>query len=516
MQNSLFVPNLGSFLNRRPTYYISRSSSPDVEQGVRPPPPVPEQSDGEDRLLESPQLRPTARRLTAEELDATSTRSSSEAQTDSVGLERTRTTYMILPDGVNVDGWTEEEKAQLNDHVRHMLHSRRSKFRRGLKGFGQYVSKPLGFLVTLYAVLITLFGLAWVLFLIGWINVGGRQLYIINVIDNVLVALFAIMGDGLAPFRAVDTYHMIFIAHYGHLTWKRRRQLNMKKLKNKNDLPTRHGANLTDIDGDQGNLSEDSDQELSVLTLRQQERLMHHQRKFANSHTFYKPHETGTHYAFSLNLLIAIVLLLDMHSCFQIALGACTWGIYYKNRPFALTTVILCCSIACNITAGILIWVGDRKSRKVEVIKRMFRQELTGEAIRMMEKKKKKHEKKALKQERKSLALSRKERLSGESIRSSMRAISRSASKSRKRMSSPNASEDDTIAREKSPNEYSFGEDVSRQSSGQGAGSTLDASSYEERYGGRGRENMEPVSPRSSFAAPRYSIGQRLDESGAH
>lgn len=42
----------------------------------------------------------------------------------------------------------------------------------------------------------------------GWINVGGRQLYIINVIDNVLVALFAVMGDGLAPFRAVDTYHM--------------------------------------------------------------------------------------------------------------------------------------------------------------------------------------------------------------------------------------------------------------------------------------------------------------------
>ena len=67
-----------------------------------------------------------------------------------------------------------------------------------MKGFGKYVSRPLGFLVTLYATLITLFGLAWVLFLIGWIYVGDRQHYIINVIDNVLVALFAIMGDGLA------------------------------------------------------------------------------------------------------------------------------------------------------------------------------------------------------------------------------------------------------------------------------------------------------------------------------
>jgi hypothetical protein len=83
-----------------------------------------------------------------------------------------------------------------------------------MKAFGKYVRKPLGFFVTLYGTLITLFGLAWVLFLIGWIYVGEKQLYVINVIDYVLVALFAIVGDGLAPFRAVDTYHMIFIAHY--------------------------------------------------------------------------------------------------------------------------------------------------------------------------------------------------------------------------------------------------------------------------------------------------------------
>lgn len=96
-----------------------------------------------------------------------------------------------------------------------MLHSKRSKLKQSLRAFGKYVRRPLGFFITLYATLITLFGLAWVLFLIGWIYVGSeRQPYVINVIDNVLVALFAIMGDGLAPFRAVDTYHMIFVAHY--------------------------------------------------------------------------------------------------------------------------------------------------------------------------------------------------------------------------------------------------------------------------------------------------------------
>ncbi|KAI5299058.1 hypothetical protein KEM56_003552, partial [Ascosphaera pollenicola] len=509
VQNSLFVPNLGSFLNRRPTYIISRSSSStDEEQGLNPLARAVARGEGESRSLDEAQTWPADRRQSEEEEEeeeeeAETERTSTHTSEEPLRLHRTRTEYMILPDGVNVDGWTEAEKAQLNDHVRHMLHSKRSAFRRGLKGFVKYVSKPLGFLVTLYAVLITLFGLAWVLFLIGWINVGGRQLYIINVIDNVLVALFAIMGDGLAPFRAVDTYHMIFIAHYGKLTWKRRKALHLKKLKNKNDLPTTHGSNLTDLDADPEIVSETPEQELSVLTLRQQERLMHHQKKFAKSHTFYKPHETGTHYAFSLNLLIAIVVLLDLHSCFQIALGTCTWSIYYKRRPFALTTVILCCSIACNITAGILIWVGDRKSRKVEVIKRMFRQELTSEAIKRMEKKKRKHERKVLKQERKSLASSRKSRLSGDeiSLRSS---ISRSFSKSRNRLSTIKA---DAIERENAFR-LSVGDELSRLSSDQAA-----AGYPVEDRTGRGREAAQGGSARNSFTQPRFSIDQRLEES---
>jgi hypothetical protein len=107
--------------------------------------------------------------------------------------------------------------------------------------------------VTIYATLITLFGLAWVLFLIGWINVAGRQSYLINVIDNVLVALFAVVGDGLAPFRAVDTYHMIYIAHYHHLTWSLRKKLNLPKLVNENDLPVQPGI---DADVETGSTAE--------------------------------------------------------------------------------------------------------------------------------------------------------------------------------------------------------------------------------------------------------------------
>lgn len=225
---------------------------------------------------------------------------------------------------------------------------------------------------------------------VGWIYVAGRQLYLINVIDNVLVALFAIMGDGLAPFRAIDTYHMIFVAHYGHLTWKIRKRRALPRLKNKNDLPSRREV---DVDVEFGDTPKDEEYEFSVLSRLQQLRLMHHQNKLARSHTFYKPHETMTHHAFSLRLLIAVVVVLDFHSLLQIALGACTWGIDYHVRPFALTTVILCCSITCNITGGVLIMIGDRRSRKKDVVERLFRQELTQEAMTQMEKKKEKRDK---------------------------------------------------------------------------------------------------------------------------
>ena len=243
-------------------------------------------------------------------------------------------------------------------------------------------------MVTLYATLITIFGLAWVLFLIGWINVGGKQIYVVHVIDSVLVALFAVVGDGLAPFRAIDTYHMIYIAHYHHFTWARRKKELLPELHDHNDLPSTNAPisapRITDPE------DPEKQWEFTVLTPKQQEKLEHHQTKFCKSHSFYKPHETETHHAFPLRLLVAIVVLLDCHSLLQISLGACTWGIYYKHRPFAITTVILICSITCNATAGLLIWLGDRRTRKQDVLERMNRQELTEEAIRQVEKKKEK------------------------------------------------------------------------------------------------------------------------------
>lgn len=244
----------------------------------------------------------------------------------------------------------------------------------------------------MYAFLITIFGLVWVLFLIGWISLGNRKDYIVHIVDSVLVGLFAVMGDGLAPFRAIDTYHMIYIAHYHRLSWNLRKQKGLPKLSDHNDLPERTQKEVCS-DAEAGFEKEtDADWEFSVLTPEQQKKLVHHQNKFSKSHSYYRPHETTTHYAFPLKLLITIISLLDLHSLLQIMLGSFTWGWSYHTRPEWITTVILSISISVNITAGILISVGDKRTRKKEVLLRMARQGLTEEAMRKVEKHKRENE----------------------------------------------------------------------------------------------------------------------------
>lgn len=185
-----------------------------------------------------------------------------------------------------------------------------------------------------------------------------------------------------------------------HASTKLRKKLLLPDLRDENDLPEE--PVLPDLEAgghDAASIrSLEANGEFSVLSPQQQAKLVHHQTKYAKSHTFYRPHETETHFAFPHRLLITITLLLDLHSCLQISLGACTWGIDYHVRPQALTTVILCCSITANATAGLLIWLGDRKTRKKDVIERMSRQELTEEAMNKVKKQNQKEAEKAQKE----------------------------------------------------------------------------------------------------------------------
>jgi len=372
VQNSLYIPYLGRWVNRQPTYDLSHlpqipGAFPESVEDLAKQ----EHSDADDARTK-PDRGPSLSSI----------------------LSETQTQYAILPDDATLHGWTDDEVKLLNDYVRHMLHSRRSKFKQRIKAFGKYARRPIVFLVTLYATLITLFGLAWVLFLIGWIYVGEKQLYVINVIDYVLVALFAVVGDGLIPWRIQDTYRMAFIAHYHRKTWKLRKKLLLPGLKDHNDLPFEGPA--PDIEAAQ---VRQKDKFIPVLTDKEQATLLHHQKKLARSHTFYKPHETETHHAFPLRLLITIVLLLDLHSCLQVTLGAVTWGIPYESRPAAVTTTVLCCSIATNALAGLLITLGDRRTRKKDVIERLLKQELTSQAMKKVRKEKEKEEKKRREEE---------------------------------------------------------------------------------------------------------------------
>lgn len=200
------------------------------------------------------------------------------------------------------------------------------------------------------------------------------------------------MGYGLAPFRAIDTYHMIYIAHYHRLSWNKRKELKLPKLSDHNDLPERTQEQVS-ADAEAGVDKEaDADWEFSVLSPEQQRKLVHHQNKFSKSHSYYRPHETTTHFAFPLKLLITIVSLCDAHSILQIMLGSFTWGWSYHTRPEWITAVILSISITCNISAGVFISMGDKRTRKKDVILRMSRQALTEEAMRQVAKEKQKRD----------------------------------------------------------------------------------------------------------------------------
>lgn len=153
MQNSLFVPYLGRHFSRLPAYTLDspqEGARRGSQSSVNAAASHVASSAGASSRPQLQQVGASNRIHEYKGSDAGDDADSSEAHRlrptvsadDKVEQALSdENVYFILPDGVNVDGWTEEDKAQLNDFVRHMLHSRRSKFRRSMKGFGKYVSK---------------------------------------------------------------------------------------------------------------------------------------------------------------------------------------------------------------------------------------------------------------------------------------------------------------------------------------------------------------------------------------
>lgn len=126
LQNSLFVPDLGNLINRRATYNLTRTPT----SAISPLPLGPAKSDA-DKLQEEVD--------SSAEQNVLKTRS----RRDSINSVLSESRYAVLPHGVSLDGWSDAEKQELNDYVRHLMHSRRAKFKRSMKGFGQYVRKRM-------------------------------------------------------------------------------------------------------------------------------------------------------------------------------------------------------------------------------------------------------------------------------------------------------------------------------------------------------------------------------------
>ncbi|KAF5011793.1 hypothetical protein FDECE_2083, partial [Fusarium decemcellulare] len=128
VQNSLFVPDLGNWVNRRPTYALSRHDQPAAWAREA----IAEEKRREAR--EAQEAREAAAREAAESLIPEQPPPIQRSSTITSRL--TESHYAALPHGTTLDGWTADEKAELDDHVRHMLHSRRARFKRRMKGFG--------------------------------------------------------------------------------------------------------------------------------------------------------------------------------------------------------------------------------------------------------------------------------------------------------------------------------------------------------------------------------------------
>lgn len=141
MQNSLFIPYLGNLFNRNPTYNLTRNDlarRPTNDLSRRPTNltelPIVEEPEPHG---ESGQTLPRPERPRPQSRDTGAFTLSESISHPDDEFEH----YAVLPEGINLYGWSSADKEELNDHVRHLLHSRREGFKRAMKGFGQYVRK---------------------------------------------------------------------------------------------------------------------------------------------------------------------------------------------------------------------------------------------------------------------------------------------------------------------------------------------------------------------------------------
>lgn len=141
VQNSLFVPDLGPFINRAPTYTISPQSRESIDRtsSLSDTEDTEETGEQEGQAEDETEGGNEETRLREETPSVASSRSETDPF-DKITMDLIAPLFAVVPKDVNLDSWSKEDLLVLNDRVRHMLHSRRSSFRRAMRGFGKYVS----------------------------------------------------------------------------------------------------------------------------------------------------------------------------------------------------------------------------------------------------------------------------------------------------------------------------------------------------------------------------------------
>ncbi|OJA13791.1 hypothetical protein AZE42_00522 [Rhizopogon vesiculosus] len=259
-------------------------------------------------------------------------------------------------------GYTHSEFDDTDDmldrHVESVL-TRKDRVKRTLQGVWSFLKTPTGIIMGIYGFLVVFWGTALVLFLLKWINLhnANTQGFWVEVCSQIECGLFTATGIGLIPSRILDTYRVSKIWHYKRKTTKLRHKAGLPELYDVDDLPDpAYDPNF-----------------VHVLTEQEEQDLHHHQVKFRESQTWYRPHGTVTHRAFPINTALWICLFVDGNSFFQVILSSSDSLQNRFERPAWTTGTLIPASFLCGIISGVLIWRGGQRTRRTEKIEQILR-----------------------------------------------------------------------------------------------------------------------------------------------
>lgn len=262
--NSSMIPNLPWLYNRRPVLRMNQIIQPsgaDSSEPMSPESIPPRDATSKERIESVPTFSLDGSESAAPSRPATGVAGTPETpiiDTYAEALRRQQGKNKELPEEIealehtqlmdtageekeHTERWYEMDEAERKEveaHIRYLL-TGRSKTKRMIKGFWNFVRTPMGFILTTYIFLLFSWGLVIFLFIVNWVEfpTSYRRRLWIEVCDQVLCALFVLRGIGFAPFRVIDTYRMAHIAHFHFLTYRRRKLLQLPELSNKSELP---------------------------------------------------------------------------------------------------------------------------------------------------------------------------------------------------------------------------------------------------------------------------------------